>query len=123
MSKATKLMAVSVLGLSFTALGAPDAPTPIKEETPGLRAKAKVTPEAASKTALARVSGKIESQELEEEHGKLVYSFDIRAPKKLGVEEVQVDALTGQVVSVKHENGRAEAREKKGEKKEQWPTK
>jgi hypothetical protein len=31
---------------------------------------------------------------LEREHGKLIYSFDIRVPGKPGIEEVQVSAIS-----------------------------
>src|SRR4051794_27341050 len=43
-----------------------------------LARQAKVTKEAAQATALERFPGTVESAELEREHGKLVYSFDIR---------------------------------------------
>ena len=55
--------------------------------------------------------GKIEDAELEREHGKLVYSFDIRNPKGT-ITEVQIDAKTGKIVSVEEENAAAEVKEK-----------
>ena len=82
---------------------------------PELQAKAKVSCEAARKTALEKLGGKglkVKSAELEEEEGKLVYSFDVKSKGKSGVEEVQVDALTGDVASVKHESTKDEAKEK-----------
>jgi len=91
----------------------------VKEAEPGLKAKAKVTSEAAMKTALAKVpGGTISEAELEKEYGKLVYSFDITTPKKSGVEEVLVDANSGKVVSTKHESAAAEAKEHAAEAKE-----
>jgi len=79
---------------------------------------AKVSEEAARRTALAKVpNGRIETAELEHEHGRLVYSFDITAPAKAGVTEVQVNAVTGAVVSVKHETAAQEAKEKAGERR------
>lgn len=72
----------------------------------------KITRAAAARTALARVpNGKVKTGELEREHGRLVYSFDITAAGKSGVEEVVVDAMDGSVVSVTHEDAAAEARE------------
>jgi hypothetical protein len=56
--------------------------------------------------------------ELEKEHGRLVYSFDIAAPKQSGVEEVMVDATSGKVISKKHESAAAEAKEHAAEAKE-----
>ena len=79
----------------------------------------KVTMEQARKVALARANGKIESEELEKEHGKLIYSFDIRVPKQSGITEIAVDAMTGKIVNVAHETPAAEAAEKKNEAKHQ----
>ncbi len=69
--------------------------------------------EAASK----RVAGKIEDAELEKEAGKLIYSFDIRNQKGT-ISEVWVDAKTGKVIKVEEENAKAEAKEKRQDKKE-----
>jgi uncharacterized membrane protein YkoI len=79
---------------------------------PDLAARAKVSLEAARATALAKVPrGKLKSEELEEENGKLLYSFDIKVPGKSGIEEVEVDALTGAVIKVEHESAKAEKAE------------
>jgi uncharacterized membrane protein YkoI len=84
-----------------------------KEGAPGLAAKAKVSCADAQKAALARVpNAKVKSAELEEEKGKLVYSFDLEQRGKRGVEEVQVDAVSGQIVSIEHESAKDEAAEK-----------
>ena len=46
-----------------------------------LEVKAKITKAEAKKTALAKVlKGKVKEGELEEENGKLVWSFDIASP-------------------------------------------
>jgi hypothetical protein len=47
--------------------------------------------------------GKVTKHELERENGKLLYSYDIATKGKTGIDEVQVDALTGTVLSNKHE--------------------
>ena len=57
-------------------------------------------------------SGKISAHELERENGKLIYSFDIKVAGKKGIEEVNVDAMTGAVVSKAHEDPSTEAKEK-----------
>jgi uncharacterized membrane protein YkoI len=76
---------------------------------PKLKAEAKVSEADAIATAEKEVpNGKIESAEIEREGGKLVYSFDVKAPHKSGVEEVQVDAVTGSVVKKEHESAKAE---------------
>jgi regulator of RNase E activity RraB len=87
-------------------------PVTIKAEKAEYRSQAKITSEAAVQTALARVPrGQIREGELEKEHGRLVYSFDVIVPNREGVDEVQVDAQSGKVVSVKHESAAAEAKE------------
>lgn len=87
-----------------TAPTTPTAAPKVTEDKPGLFAKAKVTPDAAMATALARVpGGRMAKGELEEEGGKLIYSFDIKVAGRRGIEEVHVDALTGAVIKTEHE--------------------
>ena len=69
-----------------------------------LQAQAKVTRADAEKTALAKVpGGSIKEGGLEKENGKLIWSFDIATPGTKDITEVQVDAVTGEVVSVAKE--------------------
>lgn len=82
-----------------------------------LARQARITKEQAQETALKRAAGNVESAELEREHGRLVYSFDIRNAKGT-IDEVQVSAITGKVVRVEHENKKQEAAEKRKEKTE-----
>ena len=93
---------------------------PAKHETmKQLKAEAKITEKAARATAIAQVpGGKVRSGELERENGKLLYSFDIATRGKAGIDEVQVDAITGTVLSNKHETPAMEKAEAKAEKKE-----
>ncbi len=79
-----------------------------------LAKQAKITQAQAQEVALKRAPGTVESAELEREHGKLVYSFDIRNSRGT-ITEVQVSAITGRVVSVEHENKKQEAAEKRKE--------
>jgi uncharacterized membrane protein YkoI len=77
-----------------------------------LQAQAKVSEADARTSALARVpNGTIKSSELEMEHRRLVWSFDIANPASKGITEVQVDAKTGKIVSVKKETAAQEAKE------------
>ena len=80
--------------------------------------KPKITMAKARATALAKAPGKVTSEELENEKGKLIYSFDISTGKNGAVTEVNVDAITGKIVDVQHENAAKEAAEKKQEAKE-----
>jgi uncharacterized membrane protein YkoI len=82
-----------------------------------LARQAKITKERAQEIAIRRAPGTVESGELEREHGKLVYSFDIRNAKGT-IDEVQVSAITGKIVRVEHENKKQEEAEKRKEKKE-----
>lgn len=82
-----------------------------------LQAEAKISRADAEKTALAKVpGGTIKEGELEKEKGKLIWSFDISAPGTSDIKEVQVSAITGEVVSVETESAAAEAKEKKKDK-------
>jgi len=84
-----------------------------------LKSEAKVSEADARATALAKVpAGTVSSAELEKEHGKLIWSFDIAQAKSKNVTEVQVDAITGTIVSTKTETPRHEAKEAAAEKKE-----
>ena len=90
----------------------------LKEEKPGLRDKAKVSFEAARATAQAKVpKAKLASAEIEEEGGKLIYSFDFKTAGKSGIDEVNVDAVTGAFVKMEHETAAAEAKEAKADAK------
>lgn len=90
-----------------------------KKEVPAkLAAKAKIAEAAAAATALAKVpGGKIESVELEEEDGKLIYSYDIKVAGKKGIEEIHVDAISGAVIKAEHETPADEKKEAENDKK------
>jgi len=88
-----------------------------------LEAEAKVTKAQAEKIALARVPGGIiKDSELEKEKGKLIWSFDISTPGTKDITEVQVNAISGEVVSVTTEPAageKPEGKEKKGKKEKE----
>lgn len=95
--------------------------TRAKHETEAqLKAEAKIPEATARATALAKVpGGKVKKYELEREHGKLLYSYDIATPGKSGIDEVQVDAITGATIGdVVHENAATERKEAAQEAKE-----
>ena len=75
---------------------------------------AKISKADAQKIALAKEPGKVVSSELEKEHGKLIYSFDIRTEKEL--REVNVDAKTGAIVEDSAESAADETKEAAQEK-------
>jgi uncharacterized membrane protein YkoI len=89
-----------------------------EESQAALKAQAKITIEEATTTALAKVpNGKIQAAELEKEHGKLIWSFDISMPKSRNITEVQVDARTGKIVSTQVETPENQAKEATADKK------
>ena len=82
-----------------------------------LSKEAKITMEQAQKAALAKEAGKIQEKEIEREKGRLIYSFDIKMAD--GIHEVNIDAMTGEVVEDTVESAAAEAKEKAADKKQQ----
>lgn len=90
-----------------------------------LKSLAKVSEADARKTALASLKdpskGTVKESELESEHGCLVYSFDIAISGVSGIQEIQVDAGNGKVLSSEHESPKAEAAEKARDKAPQKP--
>ncbi|PYJ82866.1 MAG: hypothetical protein DME22_17225 [Verrucomicrobia bacterium] len=111
----------TILPCLFTcvlAIGLLDAPLLAKDKKSKLEAKAKISKKEAGKIALAKVPhGKIKEAELEEENGKLVWSFDIATPHSKDITEVQVNAITGEVVSLEKETPADQKKEKKKEAK------
>ena len=79
---------------------------------PALAAKAKITLDSARTLALGKVPhGTVASEELECENGHLIYSFDVKVPNKSGIQEVNINALTGAILGVHHEGPATEQRE------------
>jgi uncharacterized membrane protein YkoI len=84
-----------------------------------LMAEAKVSKDDAEKTALAKVpNGTIKEGELEKENGKLQWSFDVATPDSKDITEVNIDAVTGEVISADKESAESEAKEAAKDKKD-----
>jgi Peptidase propeptide and YPEB domain len=83
----------------------------------GTTHKTKLSMEEARKIAVAKEAGKVNSQELEKEKGRWIYSFDIERDKQ--IHEVAVDANTGEIVEDSVENAADEMKEKAAENKPQ----
>ena len=98
-----------------TAKPATQASTTAKRHKRSVK-KAETTARA---TALKEVpNGTVKSSELEREHGKLIYSYDITVPGKSGIDEVNVNAIDGSVVAKQHETPKSEKKEAAQEAKE-----
>ena len=81
------------------------------------QAQAKISRSEAEKIALAKVpGGTIKEGEIEKERGKVIWSFDIATPGTADITEVQVDAMSGDLVSVEKESPAQQAKEKKTDK-------
>ena len=112
-SKIPFLAVVSIFALS-SSLALADQATQAK-----LHAEAKISEAQARTMALAKVpGGSISSSELEKEHGRLIWSFDIAQVGSTNITEVQVDAKTGKIVSTKVETPDKERKEAIAEKNE-----
>lgn len=71
----------------------------------------------AEKIALRKAPhGTIREGELETEHGRRIWSFDIARPHTKDITEVQVDVHSGEVVSVKTETPSQEQKEAASER-------
>jgi len=97
------------------------APTHVHRSTTrdSLAAQAKISEATAQATALAKVpGGRVKAHELEREKGVLIYSFDIVVAGRPGIEEVNINALDGSIVSAQHEDPAAERLEAKQDRAE-----
>jgi uncharacterized membrane protein YkoI len=77
-----------------------------------LAKQAKITKAQAEQIALAKVShGVVQSAEIENEKGHLVWSFDITRPNTKDITEILVDAQTGKIISKQNETPLDQAKE------------
>lgn len=94
------ITAFATLAVVSTVAAQPDRPRPkISEDSARVIARSEVP------------NGKIRSAELEHERGRWIYSFDIKVAGRPGIEEINVDAMTGKLVAHEHEGPAAERRE------------
>jgi len=100
-------LALTIPALALAQAGAtpPPRPKPKIESQAALAKEARFPLDSATAIALKAVPGAtVKSHELEREKGKLIYSFDMKIVGKPGIEEVNVDAVTGTMVGkVEHE--------------------
>ena len=108
-----KLIVPLVLAISLGCKRSADSAPSVQADTAA--PEPKIGLEAARNTALTRIPGKVVEEELEQEHGRLVYSFEIQ-PTGAGVKlkEVHVDANDGSIVAVEDEE--EDDKDDKGEK-------
>ena len=114
------LMFVAIAGASAGAQAAHKGAAQHKkvETQAELQKEAKMTMADARALAQKTVpSGKIASGEIEREGGKLIYSFDMKVAGKSGIDEVNIDAMTGTLISNQHETPKDEKAEAKADAK------
>jgi uncharacterized membrane protein YkoI len=120
--KRTSIFLFAILLLTTSVFAANSKVTEKVKES-SLQKLAKVSPDSAITLAFQKAPGKIVESDLEVENGLLVYSYDIQS-KEDKIIEVQIDAISGSVVSTKEETPANEKAEKsetnlgKGEKGE-----
>src|ERR1039458_7162093 len=101
-----KIIIAGLLAAAIVAVGAAGCASE-------MQAQAKISKEQAQQTALAKApGGTIKEGELEKEKGKLIWSFDISTPGSPNTTEVNVDAITGDVISVETETPAQQKKEK-----------
>ena len=110
MKYASLITGVAAIVLALPAL---HAQASYKKDIPdSLARKAKITEAAATTMAQKRFpKGTIAAVELENENGKLIWSYDIKTAGKKGIDEVNINAMTGKIVGVGHEGPATERKE------------
>jgi uncharacterized membrane protein YkoI len=124
MKKSRTVLSLAMLALAGSTMLAADMKCSLRPQKGAnkadLAAMAKVSQDDAQRTALTSLKDSskatVKEAELEAENGCLVYSFDIAVEGRRGIQEVQVDAGNGKVLSSKHESPKAEAREQAKDK-------
>jgi len=102
----TALIAASlVLGAGLAAAAQQPAARTYQREVPdSLAAQTRVSEDSARAIAMRRIPrGVVQKLELERERGHLIYSWVLKIAGRAGVEEVNVDALSGRILGVEHE--------------------
>jgi uncharacterized membrane protein YkoI len=118
----TKMKRVTYGAMAFLNMallsGAAQGQAGYKRNIPDSLAKAaRISEDAAAATAQKRVpKGTIQAVELERENKRLIYSYELKVAGRSGVEEVNVDAITGKVVAAEHESPAAEKKERDKDK-------
>jgi uncharacterized membrane protein YkoI len=113
------LVAFAALGAGAQQATKSQPPRQAKHETQAaLEKEAKLTMAEARALATKTVpNAKIQAGEIEREGGKLIYSFDMKTAGKSGIDEVNIDAMTGTVIANQHESPKAEQAEAKADAK------
>lgn len=115
----SRFATLAFLAVAATSAGAQGHKShPKVESQAALEKEAKMTMADARALATKTVPGAtIQAGEIEREGGKLIYSFDMKVAGKSGIDEVNIDAMTGKLLSNKHETPKDERAEAKADAK------
>lgn len=117
----TRLIPLAAVAV-FASAAVAGAQAPAHRQKPetqaDLQKEAKMTMADARAMALRTVpNAHIKAGEIEREGGKLIYSFDMKVAGKSGIDEVNIDAMTGTLVGKQHETPKDERAEAKADAK------
>jgi len=106
----TVLALAAIPSLAFGQGSARPSRPAYKREVPAaLLHHAKVSEDSSLKVASARIpGGAVQSVELENENGKLIWSWEFTLAGRPGVYECNVNAADGSIVGVEHEMPKAD---------------
>ena len=106
------LTASLTLGAALAVAAQQPAARSYQREVPdSLAAQTRISEDSARAIAQRRIPrGVVQKLEVERERGHLIYSWELKIPGHSGIEEVNVDALTGRIVGVEHEADEPSAR-------------
>ncbi len=104
MRATTHVLATAVVSLCLSpVVGTAQTPVPIREQTPGLLAQAKIAPSSARLAAFAELPGaRMVAATIQRSGNRLVYSFDLTYVDEGGIEHVVIDAMSGKTVCVEY---------------------
>jgi uncharacterized membrane protein YkoI len=95
-----RLLTSLTLTAAVAFAGSLAAQQPTRTVPDSLVSKAKITEDSARAVAMKRVPGTLQSTELEQERGRLMWEFNIQRSGRKTATEVEVSATTGRVIKV-----------------------
>ena len=99
-----KLLAIAFVCSITTFAALPPAYAAKGHDSAAESGQSKITESAARKIASDRYpNSAFESAELEQENNRLIWSIDLRPNGSNDVQEVNIDAMTGEIIAIQYE--------------------